>query len=200
MEQEKMKNLCGLIPESLHQRLMEAKNPEMPNGEYLTMVLTAYLDQPASKQEQRTLAIQVSEGMFQQIKAYLADHKHLTQKAMVVGLIKQAIQDWKQGEEPFSGTLPLDNGKDRTLAFAVPDKLFDQVDQYLGAHAGMSKRSFLVGVVTQALQVWEMERLMAQKQQQIDSGACSKESPQAEPLEQTGEPEEEQSAGMTLSM
>ena len=41
---------------------------------------------------------------------------------------------------------------------------------------------------------------MAQKQQQIDSGACSKESPQAEPLEQTGEPEEEQSAGMTLSM
>ena len=82
----------------------------------------------------------------------------------------------------------------------MPDKLFDQVDQYLGAHAGMSKRSFLVGVVTQALQVWEMERLMAQKQQQIDSGACSKESPQAEPLEQTGEPEEEQSAGMTLSM
>ena len=69
MEQEKMKKLCGLIPESLHQRLMEAKNPEMTNGEYLTMVLTAYLDQPASKQEQRTLAIQVSEGMFQQIKA-----------------------------------------------------------------------------------------------------------------------------------
>ena len=126
MEQEKMKNLCGLIPESLHQRLMEAKNPEMTNGEYLTMVLTAYLDQPASKQEQRTLAIQVSEGMFQQIKAYLADHKHLTQKAMVVGLIKQAIQDWKQGEEPFSGTLPLDNGKDRTLAFAVNNRAYRQ--------------------------------------------------------------------------
>ena len=39
---EPMKNLCGLIPESLHKRLMEGKDPEMTNGEYLTKVLTAY--------------------------------------------------------------------------------------------------------------------------------------------------------------
>lgn len=200
MEQEKMKNLCGLIPESLHQRLMEAKDPELTNGEYLTKVLTAYLDQPASKQEQRTLAVQVSEGMFQQMKQYLADHKPLTQKAMVVGLIQQAMRDWEQGEEPFPDTIPLDNGKDRTLAFAVPDKLFDQVDQYLSAHAGLSKRAFLVGIVTQELQVWEMERLMEQKQQQIDSGTCAEDVPQTEPPEQAGEPEEEPSAGMTMSM
>ena len=38
---EPMKNLCGLIPESLHKRLMEGKDPEMTNGEYLTKVLTA---------------------------------------------------------------------------------------------------------------------------------------------------------------
>ena len=41
---EPMKNLCGLIPESLHKRLMEGKDPEMTTGEYLTKVLTAYLD------------------------------------------------------------------------------------------------------------------------------------------------------------
>ncbi len=44
---EPMKNLCGLIPESLHKRLMEGKSPEMTNGEYLTKILTTYLDQPA---------------------------------------------------------------------------------------------------------------------------------------------------------
>lgn len=43
---EPMKNLCGLIPESLHKRLMEGKSPEMTNGEYLTKILTTYLDQP----------------------------------------------------------------------------------------------------------------------------------------------------------
>lgn len=68
---EPMKNLCGLIPESLHKRLMEGKDPEMTNGEYLTKVLTAYLDQPTTaKQEQRTLAVQISEDMFQQLKSY----------------------------------------------------------------------------------------------------------------------------------
>ena len=36
---EPMKNLCGLIPESLHKRLMEGKSPEMTNGEYLTWML-----------------------------------------------------------------------------------------------------------------------------------------------------------------
>ena len=35
---EPMKNLCGLIPESLHKRLMEGKSPEMTNGEYLTKI------------------------------------------------------------------------------------------------------------------------------------------------------------------
>ena len=41
---EPMKNLCGLIPKSLHKRLMEGKSPEMTNGEYLTKILTTYLD------------------------------------------------------------------------------------------------------------------------------------------------------------
>ena len=65
---EPMKNLCGLIPESLHKRLIEGKSPEMTNGEYLTKILTTYLDQPATaKQEQRTLAVQISDDMFQRL-------------------------------------------------------------------------------------------------------------------------------------
>ena len=85
---EPMKNLCGLIPESLHKRLMEAKSPEMTIGEYLTKVLTAYLDQPATtKQEQRTLAVQISEDMFQQLKSYLDYHAPLSQKALVQNLL-----------------------------------------------------------------------------------------------------------------
>ena len=80
---EPMKNLCGLIPESLHKRLMEGKSPEMTNGEYLTKILTTYLDQPATaKQEQRTLAVQISDDMFQRLKSYLDAHAPLTQKAL----------------------------------------------------------------------------------------------------------------------
>lgn len=163
---EQMKNLCGMIPESLHNRLMAGKDPNMTNGEYLTKVLTAYLDQPAVKPEQRTLAVQISEGMFQQIKAYLDDHKPLTQKAMAVGLIEQALDQWDHDEDPFPYNLDLDNGRDRTLAFAVPVDLFQQVEQYLSDHTGMSKRSFLVGIVAKELHAWEMEQEQNQDEAQ----------------------------------
>ncbi len=98
---EPMKNLCGLIPESLHKRLMEGKSPEMTNGEYLTKILTTYLDQPATaKQEQRTLAVQISDDMFQRLKSYLNAHAPLTQKALVQSLLNQALDQWEHGEEP----------------------------------------------------------------------------------------------------
>lgn len=100
---EPMKNLCGLIPESLHKRLMEGKSPEMTNGEYLTKILTTYLDQPATaKQEQRTLAVQISDDMFQRLKSYLDAHAPLTQKALVQSLLNQALDQWEHGE----GTAP----------------------------------------------------------------------------------------------
>ena len=58
---EPMKNLCGLIPESLHKRLMEGKSPEMTNGEYLTKILTKHpqspsLSGPAQPQQSRNSA------------------------------------------------------------------------------------------------------------------------------------------------
>lgn len=200
---EQMKNLCGMIPESLHNRLMAGKDPNMTNGEYLTKVLTAYLDQPAVKPEQRTLAVQISEGMFQQIKAYLDDHKPLTQKAMAVGLIEQALDQWDHDEDPFPYNLDLDNGRDRTLAFAVPVDLFQQVEQYLSDHTGMSKRSFLVGIVTQELHAWEMERNQDEAQyHQAEQTQDEQEQDRQEPDElQYEKPEQDAPEfGMTITM
>ena len=215
---EQMKNLCGMIPESLHNRLMEGKDPNMTNGEYLTKVLTAYLDQPAAKPEQRTLAVQISEGMFQQIKAYLADHKPLTQKAMAVGLVEQALDQWAHDEDPFPYNLDLDNGRDRTLAFAVPVDLFQQVEQYLSDHTGMSKRSFLVGIVAKELHSWEMEQdqdeaqhhqaeQMQDEQEQVSQEQGEKEQNEQEQGSQEPDepPQEEQEQdvpdfGMTITM
>lgn len=164
---EPMKNLCGLIPESLHRRLMEGKDPEMTNGEYLTKVLTAYLDQPvAAKQEQRTLAVQTSEEMFQKMKSYLDDHAPLTQKALVQNLLTLALDQWENGEEPLLDTTLSDNKKERTLAIAMPEPLFHRVEQYLQAHSGVSKRAFVVGLVAQELQSWELEREQNMEQNQ----------------------------------
>ena len=111
---EPMKNLCGLIPESLHKRLMEGKSPEMTNGEYLTKILTTYLDQPATaKQEQRTLAVQISDDMFQRLKSYLDAHAPLTQKALVQSLLNQALDQWEHGEEPLQSAVLQDKKNGR---------------------------------------------------------------------------------------
>ena len=59
---EPMKNLCGLIPESLHKRLMEGKSPEMTNGEYLTKILTTYLDQPATAKQEHAFCCSACRG------------------------------------------------------------------------------------------------------------------------------------------
>lgn len=137
---EPMKNLCGLIPESLHKRLMEGKSPEMTNGEYLTKILTTYLDQPATaKQEQRTLAVQISDDMFQRLKSYLDAHAPLTQKALVQSLLNQALDQWEHGEEPLQSAVLQDNKKERTLAIAMPESLFHRVEQYVEAHNGVRR-------------------------------------------------------------
>ena len=137
---EPMKNFCGLIPESIHMRVMADKGPEMTNGEYLTKVFTAHLDQPTTaKQDQRTLAVQISEDMFQQLKSYLDAHSPLTQKALVQNLLNQALDQWEQGEEPLQDATLQDNKKERTLAIAMPETLFQRVEQYLEAHNGVSK-------------------------------------------------------------
>ena len=172
---EPMKNLCGLIPESLHKRLMEGKSPEMTNGEYLTKILTTYLDQPATaKQEQRTLAVQISDDMFQRLKSYLDAHAPLTQKALVQSLLNQALDQW---------AVLQDNKKERTLAIAMPESLFHRVEQYVEAHNGVSKRVFVVGLVAQELQSWLMEQSPDEVQDQ-----------------EFGPDQDEQGFGMSMTM
>lgn len=61
-----------------------------------TLVLA---EMAASSEQKRTLAFEVSEDLFQRIKAYLTAHKKLTQKEFVVGLLENAISHWEAGRE-----------------------------------------------------------------------------------------------------
>ncbi len=182
---EPMKNLCGLIPKSLHKRLMEGKSPEMTNGEYLTKILTTYLDQPATaKQEQRTLAVQISDDMFQRLKSYLDAHAPLTQKGT--------------GSEPFeSGTGISGNmarNRSRVRSFRTTERTDaghcyarisfpTALSSMWRAHNGVSKRVFVVGLVAQELQSWLMEQSPDEVQDQ-----------------EFGPDQDEQGFGMSMTM
>ena len=99
---EQKKNMSVQLPVSLHGRVREEQEARgMTLSEYMEQVLNEHFTHKEEKVmgNTRTLAFQVSEELFDRLKAYLAKH-NLKQKDFVVGLIEQALeQDQIQGEE-----------------------------------------------------------------------------------------------------
>lgn len=164
---EKLKNLCGQIPEELHNQVRaEQESLGLTLGKYLEQVLTAHFTAPtpaAARGGDRTLAFQVPEELFQRVKQYLEDHKPLSQKAFVVGLIENALTRWEAGDEIPAGLNAIGKGgKERTLAVVVPSDLFDRVKGYLAAHGSLSQRDFVLGLIEQEVSGWENRQAVAQ--------------------------------------
>ena len=81
---EEKKNLCAPIPLSLHQRLRaEQEQRGQTLADYITRTMNA---------NNRTIAFQVPEELFDRLKDYLAKHG-LKQKDFILGLIERELND-----------------------------------------------------------------------------------------------------------
>ena len=92
---EKRKNLCAMIPESLHtQARTEQETLELTLSQYVEMVLKEHFEKGGKTMDgkTRTLAFQVSEELFGKIKEHLTQ-TGLSQKDFVIGLIEQALTE-----------------------------------------------------------------------------------------------------------
>ena len=95
---EQTKNLCAQIPLSLHQRIREEQTKaEKSLSEYITEILTQYYEGGSSMAGTRTLAVQISEELFQKLKAHLAAEserqgRKISQKEFLLNLIQQALE------------------------------------------------------------------------------------------------------------
>lgn len=102
MENERRKNLCAMIPETLHtQARMEQEQLNLTLSQYVEMVLKQHFENGGKEMADgttRTLAFQVSEELFERIKVYLKK-KGLKQKDFVIGLIEQALAEDDEGEQ-----------------------------------------------------------------------------------------------------
>ena len=94
----KTRNLCAQIPEELHAKVREEQERLGKTlSEYVGQILKDYFEQKEGKNmngNTRTLAFQVSEELFERLKAYLTANK-LKQKEFVVGLIEKALEQWE---------------------------------------------------------------------------------------------------------
>ena len=95
---EQTKNLCAQIPLPLHNRVREEQaRSEKSLSEYITEVLTQYYEGGVNMAGTRTLAVQISEELFQKLKAHLAAEserqgRKISQKEFLLDLIQQALE------------------------------------------------------------------------------------------------------------
>ena len=94
------KGLTCKIPLELHDRITaEIRQNESTMSKFIEqIILEHYMKGDTNMGKTRTLAFQVSEELFQQIKEYLARyeqtyHRKLSQKEFVIGLIEQALAE-----------------------------------------------------------------------------------------------------------
>ena len=94
------KGLTCKIPLDLHNRITEEiRQNESTMSKFIEqIILEHYAKGAITMGKTRTMAFQVSEELFQQIKDYLARyeqtyHRKLTQKEFIIGLIEQALEE-----------------------------------------------------------------------------------------------------------
>ncbi|MBS6861881.1 MAG: translation initiation factor 2 [Clostridiales bacterium] len=93
------KGVTCKIPLDLHNRISaEIRDAESTMSKFIEMVIREHYEKGDVRvmAKGRTLAFQVSEELFQRIKAYLEryerqHHRRLTQREFVIGLIEQAL-------------------------------------------------------------------------------------------------------------
>lgn len=124
------KGITCKIPLELHNRISEeirASGSTM--SKFIEMVIEAFYTEKEKGADNmgktRTMAFQISEELFQKIKAYLAEYEQvygcrLTQKEFVIGLVEQALEE---AEEEFAAARAAQGGDK-----AEPDEEQDNGD------------------------------------------------------------------------
>ena len=114
------KGVTCKIPLDLHNRITEEiRQNESTMSKFIEqIILEHYAKGAITMGKTRTMAFQVSEELFQQIKDYLARyeqtyHRKLTQKEFVIGLIEQALEE---ADEEFEAAQAIEDE-----AEAMPD-------------------------------------------------------------------------------
>ena len=99
---ENVKNLCAPIPTELHAKVRQGQEESgLTLSQYMTQLITNYYEmegKSAMKENQRTVAFQVPEELFEQFKAYLKRHG-IKQNAFFNDCIRRTLDADTQNEE-----------------------------------------------------------------------------------------------------
>ena len=103
-----MKNICGKIPVELHEKVRaEIEEKETSTQIFIQQVIEEHFNRLEGKgeesMEKRTLAVQVTEELFQRVKWVVAK-EGIKQKDFIIHIIEKAVEEveakWQELEQP----------------------------------------------------------------------------------------------------
>ena len=103
-----MKNICGKIPVDLHEKVRaEIEERETSTQIFIRQVIEEHFNRLENKgeesMEKRTLAVQVTEELFQRVK-WAVTKEGIKQKDFIIRIIEKAVEEveakWKELEQP----------------------------------------------------------------------------------------------------
>ncbi len=103
-----MKNICGKIPVELHEKVRaEIEEKETSTQIFIQQVIEEHFNRLEGKgeesMEKRTLAVQVTEELFQRVKWVVAK-EGIKQKDFIIRIIEKAVEEveakWQGLEQP----------------------------------------------------------------------------------------------------
>ena len=103
-----MKNLCGKIPVELHEKVRaEIEERETSTQIFIQQVIEEHFNRLENKgeesMEKRTLAVQVTEELFQRVKWAVAK-EGIKQKDFIIRIIEKAVEEveakWQELDQP----------------------------------------------------------------------------------------------------
>ena len=103
-----MKNICGMIPVELHEKVRaEIEERETSTQIFIRQVIEEHFNRLENKgeesMEKRTLAVQVTEELFQRVK-WAVTKEGIKQKDFIIRIIEKAVEEveakWKELEQP----------------------------------------------------------------------------------------------------
>ena len=103
-----MKNLCGKIPVELHEKVRaEIEETETSTQIFIQQVIEEHFNRLEGKgeesMEKRTLAVQITEELFQRVKWAVAK-EGIKQKDFIIRIIEKAVEEveakWQELDQP----------------------------------------------------------------------------------------------------
>lgn len=166
-----------------------------------------------SETEKKGITVKIDADLHAQVKQYIEENGITMAEFVSKALDDELHPKTTIKEEKYMGNM-------RTMAFQVPEDLFNQIKDYLERH-NMTQKQFVLGLIQDALdRDYEEQQAMAEKQQSEDEphedededldeaedeelseeDEESEDEDEDEDIDESEDPEESEDEGMSMEM